>query len=113
VVYDPNRTSYAALVRRFLPTIDVTDRGGQFCDRGDSYRPAIFVADPAQRGTARAALQAAGQRLKKRIAVDVLPASRFWPAEGYHQDYYKKNPTRYRFYRWNCGRDQRLKELWG
>jgi peptide-methionine (S)-S-oxide reductase len=112
VVYDPKRVSYAELVRRFLPTIDVTDGGGQFCDRGESYRPALFVADAAQRRSAQAALTAAGQRLKQPLAVAVLPASRFWPAEGYHQDYYKKNPTKYKFYRWNCGRDQRLKALW-
>ncbi|HVM36843.1 MAG TPA: peptide-methionine (S)-S-oxide reductase MsrA [Sphingomicrobium sp.] len=113
VVYDPTRISYADLVRRFLPTIDVTDGGGQFCDRGESYRPAIFVANAEQRRSAQAALDSAGQRLKQPLAVAVLPASRFWAAEGYHQDYYKKNPARYKFYRWNCGRDQRLKALWG
>lgn len=113
VIYDPKRVSHAELVRRFLPTIDVTDGGGQFCDRGESYRPAIFVANAQERRNAQAALKAAGQRLKARIAVEVLPAARFWPAEGYHQDYYKKNPTRYKFYRWNCGREQRLKALWG
>jgi peptide-methionine (S)-S-oxide reductase len=113
VIYDPQRISYEALVRRFLPTIDVTDGGGQFCDRGDSYRPALFVADAQQKRVAQSALGAAGQRLKKPIAVEVLAAGRFWPAEAYHQNYYKKNPARYRFYRWKCGRDQRLKQLWG
>ncbi len=113
VVYDPKRVSYAQLVSRFLPTIDVTDGGGQFCDRGESYRPALFVATPEQRQIAQAALKTAGQRLNKRIAVAVLPTSRFWPAEGYHQDYYKKNPVRYKFYRFSCGRDARLKQVWG
>ncbi len=113
VVYDPKRVSYAELVRRFLPTIDVTDGGGQFCDRGESYRPALFVASPEQRRTAQVALKSAGQRLNKRIAVAVLPTARFWAAEGYHQDYYKKNPVRYKFYRFNCGRDGRLKQVWG
>ncbi len=113
VVYDPKRISYAELVRRFLPTIDVTDGGGQFCDRGESYRPALFVSTPQQRQIAQTALKSAGQRLNKRIAVAVLPAARFWPAEGYHQDYYKKNPVRYKFYRFNCGRDGRLKQVWG
>jgi peptide-methionine (S)-S-oxide reductase len=112
VTYDPKRISYAKLVARFLPTIDAVDGGGQFCDRGDSYRPAIFVANPAERKIAEAALAAASKRLGQKTAVVVLPASRFTPAEGYHQDYYKKNPVRYKFYRWNCGRDQRLKALW-
>jgi peptide-methionine (S)-S-oxide reductase len=113
VVYDPRRVSYAELVRRFLPTIDVTDGGGQFCDRGESYRPALFVANAQERQNAAAALKAVGPRIKKPLAVAVLPAARFWPAEAYHQNYYKKNPVRYKYYRWNCGRDQRLKQLWG
>jgi peptide-methionine (S)-S-oxide reductase len=113
VVYDPKRVSYAELVRRFLPTIDVTDGGGQFCDRGESYRPAIFVASAEQRREAAAALKRIDLRIRQPLAVAVLPAARFWPAEDYHQDYYKKNPTRYKFYRWNCGRDKRLKEVWG
>ena len=112
VTYDPRRISYAQLVTRFLPTIDVVDNGGQFCDRGDSYRPAIFVANPAERRAAEAALAAAAQRLGQPTKVAVLPASAFWPAEAYHQDYYKKNPVQYKFYRWNCGRNQRLKALW-
>ena len=112
VVYDPKRVSYAELVRRFLPTIDVTDSGGQFCDRGASYRPAIFVASPAQREIAKAALARIDPRIREPLQVAIVPAARFWPAEGYHQDYYKRNPVRYKYYRWNCGRDQRLKELW-
>ena len=112
VTYDPRRVSYAQLVMRFLPTIDAVDDGGQFCDRGDSYRPAIFVANPAERRAAEVALAAAARRLRQPTKVAVLPASAFWPAEDYHQDYYKKNPVRYKFYRWNCGRDQRLKALW-
>ena len=112
VTYDPKRISYAQLVQRFLPTIDVLDGGGQFCDRGDSYRPAIFVANPAEKRIAEAALAAASKKLGRKTAVAVLPASRFTPAEDYHQDYYKKNPVKYKFYRWNCGRDQRLKALW-
>lgn len=113
VVYDPARVSYAELVRRFLPTIDVTDGGGQFCDRGESYRPALFVANGQERQSAAAALRQIDPRIAKPLAVAVLPAARFWPAESYHQDYYKKNPVRYKYYRWNCGRDRRLKELWG
>ena len=113
VVYDPSKISYPQLVARFLPTIDVTDGGGQFCDRGESYAPAIFVATPAQRRIAEQTLANAAREVGQEVAVQVLPAARFWPAEQYHQNYYKKNPVRYKFYRWNCGRDQRLEELWG
>ena len=113
VVYDPSKISYPQLVARFLPTIDVTDGGGQFCDRGESYRPAIFVANSAERSIAERTLANAAREVGQDVAVEVLPKARFWPAEDYHQDYYKKNPVRYKFYRWNCGRDQRLEELWG
>lgn len=113
VVYDPKRVSYAQLVERFWPTIDPTDAGGQFCDRGESYRSAIF-ATPEQRTVA----EASKARLVKRnvlpapVVTPVLAAKPFYPAEGYHQDYYKKNPIRYRFYRNSCGRDARLADVW-
>ena len=113
VVYDPKRISFTELVRRFLPTIDVTDGGGQFCDRGESYRPAIFVANPAERRIAEATRARAGALLKKPIATQILPAAPFYPAEGYHQDYYKKNSTKYKYYRWRCGREARLAKVWG
>jgi peptide-methionine (S)-S-oxide reductase len=73
----------------------------------------LFVADPGQRRIAEAALRKASQRLGKRVATAILPAARFYPAENYHQDYYRKNPVRYRFYRFSCGRDARLKAVWG
>lgn len=113
VVYDPRRISYAQLVERFWPTIDPTDAGGQFCDRGDSYRSAIFVTTE-QRPIAEASKMQLAKRgvLPGPIATEVLPATAFYPAEGYHQDYYKKNPVRYRFYRFNCGRDARLDKVW-
>lgn len=113
VVYDPKRVSYAQLVERFWPTIDPTDAGGQFCDRGESYRSAIF-ATPEQRAVA----EASKARLVKRnvlpapVVTPVLAARPFYAAEGYHQDYYKKNPIRYRFYRNSCGRDARLETVW-
>jgi peptide-methionine (S)-S-oxide reductase len=112
VVYDPSKVSYAALANRFFRTIDPLNANGQFCDRGDQYRSAIFVADAGQRQVAAAAKARAAAALKKPVATLILPAATFYPAESYHQDYYKKNPTKYRFYRWNCGRDARLKELW-
>ena len=115
VVYDPSKISYPRLVARFLRTVDATDGGGQFCDRGSQYRSAIFVANGEQRRVAEALKAKAATSLKVPgpIATLVLPAAKFYPAEGYHQDYYKKNPVRYRFYRLNCGRDARLKKVWG
>ncbi len=113
VVYDPTKVSYATLATRFFRTIDPLDAGGQFCDRGYQYRSALFVADAGQRQIAAAAKAQAAARLKKPVATLLLPAAKFYPAEDYHQDYYKKNPVRYRFYRLTCGRDARLKKVWG
>jgi peptide-methionine (S)-S-oxide reductase len=113
VTFDNAKVSYAALASRFWPTVDPTDAGGQFCDRGSSYQTAIFVSTPAQRRAAEASRAAAQRRLGKPIVTPVRDAVRFWPAEGYHQDYAKKNPLRYNVYRRGCGRDARLKALWG
>ena len=113
VVYDPRAVSYATLVERFFPTIDPLDAGGQFCDRGDQYRSAIFVANPAERRIAEAAKARVERRLGRRVATQILPRGTFYPAETYHQDYYRRNSVRYRFYRWNCGRDARLEQVWG
>jgi peptide-methionine (S)-S-oxide reductase len=113
VVYDPARVSYAALAAHALRTSDPLDSGGQFCDRGYHYRAALFPANPAERRAAEAAKAQAASALKKPVATLILPAAPFYPAEGYHQDYYKKNPIRYKFYRFNCGRDARTKQVWG
>jgi methionine-S-sulfoxide reductase len=113
VSYDPARVSYGELARYFFRTVDPTDGGGQFCDRGDSYRTAIFAADPGQFAAAQAALAEAGKALRKPLATPVLAAARFYPAEDYHQDYYKKNKLKSGFYRSRCGRDARLAEVWG
>lgn len=113
VVYDPAKISYATLAARFIRTIDPLDAGGSFCDRGYGYRSAFFVANAEQRRIADAVKTRAAAVLKKPVATLVLPAATFYPAEAYHQDYYKKNPVRYRFYRYNCGRDARLAALWG
>ncbi len=115
IVYDPARVSYAALVERLYRTIDPVDAGGQFCDRGYQYRSAIFVANTQERRVAET-LKAKLENVKKapgKIATLILPRTTFYPAENYHQDYYKKNPIRYRFYRARCGRDARIKEAWG
>jgi peptide-methionine (S)-S-oxide reductase len=114
VTYDPARVSYAQLVDYFFRHVDPTDAEGQFCDRGDSYRTAIFVGTPEERAAAEAAKAAldAGGGLPGPIVTPVLEAAEFWPAEGYHQDYAKKNPVRYGFYRRSCGRDARVAEVW-
>ena len=115
VVYRPDQIDYDALLEVFWRNIDPLDAGGQFCDRGDQYRSAIFYSTDEQRQRAeqsRNQLKQSG-RLNNPIATAIVPASEFYPAEDYHQDYYKKNPLRYKFYRYGCGRDARLQELWG
>ncbi|MEO1280268.1 MAG: peptide-methionine (S)-S-oxide reductase MsrA [Pseudomonadota bacterium] len=115
VIYDPKQTTFDKILGVFLRTTDVVDGGGQFCDRGPQYRPAVFAHGQAQLDAARketAALDAS-QRFDKPLAVEILKASLFVPAEDYHQDYYKKNPLRYKSYRYGCGRDLRVKRLWG
>jgi len=115
VVYDPAKVSYEQLVDWFWRNIDPTQAGGQFCDRGSSYRSAMFVHDEAQMKVAeetKRALEASG-RLKQPIVTEIVAAGAFYEAEDYHQDYYKKNPNRYRFYKFSCGRVQRLEQIWG
>jgi peptide-methionine (S)-S-oxide reductase len=112
VVYDPKRVSYTKLVDFFLHHVDPTDGGGQFCDRGAQYRTAIF-ATAAQKPEAEAAIARAAKQLKQPLKTPVLAAQRFWPAEDYHQDYYRKEPLLYRYYRFRCGRDQRVEQVWG
>ncbi|MCW5889700.1 MAG: peptide-methionine (R)-S-oxide reductase MsrB [bacterium] len=115
VRYDPARVSYETLLEVFWRQIDPTDAGGQFVDRGAQYRSAIFVHDGEQRRLAEASKQrlAASGRFAKPIVTDVVAFERFWPAEEYHQDYYRKNPIRYRYYRYGSGRDRFLDEAWG
>ncbi|MDA9983715.1 peptide-methionine (S)-S-oxide reductase MsrA [Porticoccaceae bacterium] len=115
VIYDDQTVSYSELVEYFWKTIDPTDGGGQFCDRGQQYRSEIFYQNEDQRRIAQAskdALAASGL-LEAEIATQLTPSSRFYPAEDYHQDYYLKNPVRYNYYRWGCGREKRLTEVWG
>ena len=113
VTYDPDLVGYGELVDIFWRTVDPTDAGGQFCDRGDSYRTAVFVADQSELQAAQASKSEAEAALDREIVTPIVEAGAFWPAEEYHQNYYEKNPLQYRFYRWNCGRDDRLKKLWG
>jgi peptide-methionine (S)-S-oxide reductase len=113
VTFDPARISYAQLVRRFLRTIDPTDAGGQFCDRGDNYRTAIFALDAGQRREAEAAREEANRQLGGRVVTPVRAAARFYPAEAYHQDYARRNPGPYQRYRRGCGKDARIRAVWG
>ena len=115
IVYDPKKVKFETLLDTFWRNIDPTDRNGQFCDRGAHYRPGIFYQNDEQKrlsDLSKAALDK--QRpFKAPIAIEITKGSTFYAAEDYHQDYYKKNPVRYKFYRSGCGRDARLAELWG
>ncbi|MCP9884291.1 peptide-methionine (S)-S-oxide reductase MsrA [Synechococcus sp. ATX 2A4] len=116
VRFDPDRISYPALLRSFWRNVDPLDGGGQFCDRGQSYQPAIFVRGARQEEQARASQAAAARELKRKPAdlrVPVRTLQRFWPAESYHQNYAERNKAKYSYYRWSCGRDRRLDERWG
>ncbi len=115
VKYDPTRISYDKLLDVYWHNIDPTVEDQQFCDHGTQYRTAIFVHDEAQRRAAEASKAALekSKPFKERIVTPIVAATRFWPAEDYHQDYYLKNPVRYKIYRAGCGRDARLKQLWG
>ncbi len=115
VIYDPKKISYAELLDVFWRNIDPVAVDRQFCDRGDQYRSAIFTHDAEQEKLAKASRQeiTSSGKLKAPIATQIVMASEFWPAEEYHQDYYQKNPIRYKYYRHGCGRDRRLKMLWG
>jgi peptide-methionine (S)-S-oxide reductase len=117
VVYDPAKVTYAQLLDVFWHNIDPVSAGGQFCDRGSQYRSAIFYADEEQRREAEETKKQIEAELqpkqKKPVVTEIVAFTSFWPAEDYHQDFYKKNPFRYNQYRFGCGRDRRLKELWG
>ncbi|MCP5202587.1 MAG: peptide-methionine (S)-S-oxide reductase MsrA [Pseudomonadales bacterium] len=114
VTFDPAVVSYRQLLDLYWVNIDPLDNSGQFCDKGASYRSAIFAVDESQLLQARASLAAVEQRFSPApVYTEIRPAGRFWPVEEAHQDYYRKNPLRYKYYRWNCGRDQRLQQLWG
>lgn len=114
VIYDPTKISYEKLLDVFWHNIDPTNGNGQFCDNGDQYRSVIFYQDEEQK---KLALASKDKLIKSgrfpQIVTQIIPAKIFYPAEEYHQEYHSKNPIRYHFYRYQCGRDQRLKELWG
>jgi len=113
VIYDPRKVKYSQLLDVFWKNVDPFDPAGQFCDKGESYRAAIFPVNAAQRKLAEASKAQVERRLGKPVAVQIIAKSAFYRAEGYHQDYARKNPLRYRFYRQGCGRDARLRQVWG
>jgi peptide-methionine (S)-S-oxide reductase len=113
VVYDPAKVSYDKLLDVFWHNHDPLARNAQFCDHGEQYRAGIFYHDEEQRRLAEASRQAVQKRFKETVQTEISPAGAFFAAEDYHQDFYKKNPVRYKFYRYNCGRDKRLEQLWG
>src|SRR5437763_7891084 len=113
IVYDPAKVSYQKLLDVFWHNHDPLARNRQFCDRGDQYRPAIFYHNEEQRRLAEDSKAVHQKRFKQPIQTEITAADPFYKAEEYHQDYYLKNPLRYQFYRFNCGRDARLEELWG
>jgi peptide-methionine (S)-S-oxide reductase len=115
IEYDPRKVSYDKLLEVFWKNIDPTQKDGQFCDHGTQYRSAIFVHNDEQKRLAEASKSALAKSkpFKGDIVTEVAPATTFYRAEEYHQDYYMKNPVRYKFYRSGCGRDARLKEVWG
>ena len=115
IIFDPNNISYAELLEVFWRNIDPVAVDRQFCDRGTQYRSGIYYRDTAQEQAARQSLQQLEQNkpFEGEITTEIVAATKFYPAEEYHQDYYIKNPLRYKYYRYSCGRDKRLSELWG
>ncbi|HYA38326.1 MAG TPA: peptide-methionine (S)-S-oxide reductase MsrA [Candidatus Methylomirabilis sp.] len=113
IVYDPAKIGYEKLLEVFWHNVDPLDASGQFCDRGSTYRSEIFYHGEEQKRLAEQSRAAVQKQLKHPVVTEIRPAGPFYAAEAYHQDYYKKNPLRYEFYRYSCGRDQRLEQIWG
>lgn len=115
VVYDPAKVSYQKLLDHFWKNVDPVTPNAQFCDHGTQYRAAIFYGNDEEKRQVEASKQAIEQskRFKEPIVTQIVTASKFYPAEDYHQDFYKKNPAKYKFYKYTCGRAQRLEQLWG
>lgn len=111
--YDATKVSYETLLTTFWHNVDPLDDQGQFCDKGSQYRSAVFYENPEQQTLAEAAKEAVAEELEQPVATDILPAAPFYDAEDYHQNYYQTHPMRYKVYRFGCGRDQRLTDVWG
>ena len=113
IAYDPQKVSIEILLETYWANVDPVDSGGQFCDRGESYTTAVFYADEAQEQAAQRSKALVADLLGGEIATKIIALDKFYPAEDYYQNYYMKNTLRYKFYRWNCGRDARLEKVWG
>ncbi|WP_299579175.1 peptide-methionine (S)-S-oxide reductase MsrA [uncultured Microbulbifer sp.] len=113
VKYDADKVSYSELLNIFWHNVDPFDAGGQFCDRGDQYRAEIFYGNEEEKKLAEESKKKVEAELGKKVVTQIKPAATFFPAEAYHQNYYQRNPLRYKYYRFRCGRDQRLEEVWG
>lgn len=113
VDYDPAKVTYEQLLQTFWRNIDPLDPAGQFCDKGESYRSAVFVGADEERQLAEASLAAVAKQLDQPVATEILPEKAFYAAEPEHQDYYQRNAAQYKYYKYGCGRAQRLQEIWG
>jgi len=113
VTYDPSKVTYAQLLDHYWHNIDPFDPTGQFCDKGPAYRTVIFVSDDKEKALAETTKQEIAKRFEKEVATEIRSTTTFYAAEDYHQDYHNLNPVSYKYYKWNCGRAQRLAEIWG
>ena len=113
VTYDPAKVTYAKLLDHFWENIDPFDADGQFCDKGPAYHSAIFVGNDEEKKLAETTKEEIAARFKQKVATEIRPVTTFTAAEDYHQDYHNRNPVSYKYYKWGCGRAQRLAEIWG
>ena len=113
VTYDPAKVTYAKLLDHFWRNIDPFDPKGQFCDKGNAYQTVVFVGDDAEKALAETTKEEIAKRFNKTVATEIKPVTTFTAAEDYHQDYHNQNPVSYKYYKWGCGRAQRLEEIWG
>jgi peptide-methionine (S)-S-oxide reductase len=113
VTYDPAKVTYAKLLDDYWHNIDPFDPNGQFCDKGSAYQSVIFVGDEEEKKLAEATKKQIVERFKEKVATEIVPTTTFTAAEDYHQDYHNQNPVSYKYYKWGCGRAQRLEEIWG
>jgi len=113
VTYDPSKVTYAKLLDHYWHNVDPFDPTGQFCDKGPAYRTVVFVSNDEEKELAEKTKQDIAERFDKEVATEIRPTTTFYAAEDYHQDYHNQNPVSYKIYKWNCGRAQRLAEIWG
>ncbi len=113
VTYDPAKVTYAKLLDHYWHNVDPFDPAGQFCDKGPAYRTVVFVSDDAEKNLAESTKAEIAKRFNEAVATEIRPVTTFYDAEDYHQDYHAKNPVSYKYYKWRCGRAQRLADIWG